>query len=120
MTAAAAHTGPPIARIAAGLRDLVNSTGLVGGPVADDGWLTIGEVVARIRAAGYPDSESTVRRMVDDGELGEVYRSRGGHRNVKPAGVEALICRRRSQQPPAGDGDQDHEHEHPAGPAGTT
>jgi len=54
----------------------------------DDGWLTIGEVLARVRAAGYPESESTIRRMADDGELGEVHRSRGGRRHVRAEAVD--------------------------------
>lgn len=55
---------------------------------SNDSWLTIGQVLTRVRAAGYPESESTLRRMADDGELGEVYRSRGGRRHVRAEAVD--------------------------------
>jgi excisionase family DNA binding protein len=66
-------------------------------------WLTLGEVLARLREAGYSDSESTVRRMVDDGEL-ESYRQPGGssgrgHRRIKSESVDALIRRRQRGDP---------------------
>lgn len=67
-----------------------------GTVVGDGTWLRMAEVVARLRAAGYQDSESTVRRMIDAGEL-RVYRSRlGGHRRILAASVDALIEQRRS------------------------
>jgi 8-oxo-dGTP pyrophosphatase MutT (NUDIX family) len=77
---------------------LVNSTGL-GGLVAGDGtWLTLGEVIARYRAAGFHDAESTIRREIDDlvgtGALAS-YRTRGKHRRVEAAGVDRLITDRR-------------------------
>jgi excisionase family DNA binding protein len=62
--------------------------------VADDEWLTIGAVVARIRAAGYPDSQSTVRRLIDDGAL-ESYRTARGHRRIRATSVDALIADRK-------------------------
>ncbi|MEU1240016.1 NUDIX hydrolase [Micromonospora parva] len=79
------------------LRDLVNSTGL-GGLVAGDGtWLTLGEVIARFRAAGFSDSESTIRREVDDlvaaGTL-DSYLTRGRHRRVSAAGIATHLLSR--------------------------
>ena len=71
-----------------------------GVTVADDAtWLSLGEVVARFRAAGYSDSESTIRRLIDDGEI-ESYRveRRGGgrgHRRMRAASVDTLLDRRR-------------------------
>ncbi|GAA2516425.1 hypothetical protein [Winogradskya humida] len=64
----------------------------------DETWLSLGEVIARFRAAGFPDSESTIRRLIDDGEI-ESYRSeraggRRGHRRMKAASVDALFARR--------------------------
>lgn len=56
-------------------------------------WLAIGEVIARLRAAGFTESESTVRRMIDDGEL-SAYRTRRGHRRIDAGSVDALIARR--------------------------
>ena len=70
--------------------------------MADDAtWLSLGEVVARFRTAGYSDSESTIRRMIDDGEI-ESYRSERrdgvrGHRRMKASSVEALLERRRGE-----------------------
>lgn len=66
--------------------------------MAGDGtWLTIGEVIARFRAAGLPDSESTIRREVDDavaaGRL-DYYRTRGGHRRVRAIGIDKLLVER--------------------------
>ena len=66
--------------------------------VADPTWLTLGEVIQRFRAAGFPDSESTIRRMIDDGEI-ESYRPerRGGglgHRRMRASSVDALLERR--------------------------
>ncbi len=67
--------------------------------VGDGTWLTMGEVMARIRAAGLPDSADTIRRMVDAGQL-KAYRQRDGrgHRRISAASVDELI-RRRTQQP---------------------
>lgn len=64
-------------------------------------WLTIGEVLARLRGAGYTESESTVRRMLDSGELGAEgaawYRTeRGGHRRIAVTAVDRLIARRKA------------------------
>ena len=68
--------------------------------MADDAtWLSISDVIARFRAAGYSDSESTIRRLIDDGEI-ESYRSerRGGsgrgHRRMKAESVDALLAAR--------------------------
>ncbi|MGC5033101.1 NUDIX hydrolase [Micromonospora sp. DT229] len=71
--------------------------------MAGDGtWLTLGEVIARYRAAGFHDAESTIRREIDDlvtsGSL-DSYRTRGGHRRVAAAGVDRLIARRRGGDP---------------------
>ncbi|MEV7267035.1 NUDIX hydrolase [Micromonospora aurantiaca] len=67
--------------------------------MAGDGtWLTLGEVIARYRAAGFHDAESTIRREIDDlvntGALAS-YRTRGKHRRVEAAGVDRLITDRR-------------------------
>jgi excisionase family DNA binding protein len=64
--------------------------------VVDGTWLTIGEVIAALRAAGYTESESTVRRMIDDGELESYRTERGGHRRVKATAVAGLIEQRRT------------------------
>jgi excisionase family DNA binding protein len=61
--------------------------------VPEKQWLTIGEALARLRAEGFTESESTIRRMVDDGEV-ESYRTRRGHRRVDAASLAALIARR--------------------------
>lgn len=93
-----------------GLRSLGNSQGLLvlieGSDVvdADDAWLTIKEVVARLHAAGYTDSSDTVRRMVDVdafGPQGEAwYRTElGRYRKVSQRAVDALIARRRGSDP---------------------
>ncbi|MET0493341.1 MAG: helix-turn-helix domain-containing protein, partial [Actinoplanes sp.] len=82
-------------------RDLRELTGLTGGSVAGDStWLTLGEVIARLRAAEFTESESTVRRLIDEGEI-ESYRversgGRRGHRRMSAASVDALIKRRQS------------------------
>jgi excisionase family DNA binding protein len=89
---------PPIDQ-RAGLEDLPQLTDLTGGDVPGDStWLTFGETLARLRAAGFTESESTVRRMIDDGEI-ESYRTergpnRRGHRRIKAESVDALIRRR--------------------------
>ena len=65
--------------------------------VGDGTWLTIGEVLAKLRAAGYTDSESTVRRMIDDGLLASHRTMRGGHRRVKASSVDELIAARKAE-----------------------
>lgn len=74
--------------------------------MAEPDWLTVHEVVERLRAAGYRDSAMTVRRMVDDGEFGQQgkdwYRTeRGKYRMVAVAAVQALVTRRRAQGTPS-------------------
>lgn len=69
---------------------------------AEPDWLTVHEVVERLREAGYRDSAMTVRRMVDDGEFGQQgkdwYRTeRGKYRMVAVTAVQALVSRRRDQ-----------------------
>lgn len=63
--------------------------------VGDGTWLSTGEVVDRYRVAGYADSESTIRRELDDaiarGEI-EVYRTRGQYRRVRASDVRAFIA----------------------------
>ena len=80
------------------LTDLVQLADLTGGRVADETWLTIGEVLTRLRAAGFTESESTVRRMIDDGEVKSYRTKRGGHRRIDAASLAALIRRRNGQQ----------------------
>lgn len=62
--------------------------------VGDGTWLSTGEVVQLYRAAGYADSESTIRRELDDaiarGEV-EVYRTRGQYRRVRASDARALV-----------------------------
>lgn len=62
--------------------------------VGDGKYLRISEVIARLREAGFPESESTVRRMIDLGEL-EAYRGGrpGSHRRVTAESVEAWIAK---------------------------
>jgi hypothetical protein len=69
-------------------------------------WLTINQVVERLRAAGYDDTGATIRRMVDAGDFGKEgegwYRTeRGKYRMVAPAVVDALIARRRGHSTPS-------------------
>ena len=62
--------------------------------VGDGRWLSTGEVVDRLRAAGYNESEQTVRRLIDAGWL-ESYRTEGGgHRRVSAKSVDGLIAAR--------------------------
>lgn len=71
--------------------------------IADGTWLSIGEVVARYRAAGYPDHVQTIRREIDAAiSAGEVehYRTRGRFRRVRAADVDALIAVRRMEPGP--------------------
>ena len=92
--------------------------------VGDGTWLTIGEVIARLRAAGFTESESTVRRMIDDGVLVSRRTERGGHRRVTAASAGELI--RRWSQPdgelppdqPSDDGHDDDGGQDHTGPAG--
>lgn len=63
-------------------------------------WLTVTEVQARLKAAGYPDSLATIRRAVDAGKYGPQgdawYKTEGGsYRMVSTEAVDALIARRR-------------------------
>lgn len=72
--------------------------------MAGDGtWLTLGEVIARFRAAGFSDSESTIRREVDDlvaaGTL-DSYLTRGRHRRVSAAGIGEHLVRRKNPGSP--------------------
>lgn len=78
-----------------------------------ENWLSLGEVVARYRTAGYEESEQTIRREIDDAcEAGEVqwYRTRSrlsvrpGHRRVLASDVEALIAVK--NMPPGTDRDE--------------
>lgn len=68
--------------------------------MAGDGtWLTIGEFLARLRDAGYTESESTIRRIIDDGEVESYRTNRGRHRRIKAASAEAFIARRNNPTP---------------------
>lgn len=71
--------------------------------MADKPWLTIREIVERLRDAGYTDSSDTVRRAIDAGRYGtqgtDWYRTDGGYRMVRPDAVEANIQRRREPAP---------------------
>lgn len=59
-----------------------------------DEWLAFGDVVGRLKAAGFAESPSTIRRMIDDGELVSYRARKGGHRRVSASSVAALIARR--------------------------
>jgi hypothetical protein len=67
----------------------------------DKRWLTLADVVARLREAGYDDSRDTVRRAIDAGQYGvegaDWYRTESGYRKVMPAAVDRLIARRKRQ-----------------------
>lgn len=82
-----------------GLPGLVNSTDPLGGVVAvvgDGTWLKLSEVIAKFRAAGFADSESTIRRMMDDGVFGPLDVTHGRHRRARAAKVEEYLKRRGS------------------------
>ncbi|WKU03771.1 excisionase family DNA-binding protein [Micromonospora sp. HUAS LYJ1] len=55
-------------------------------------------MLARLRAAGFSESESTVRRMIDEGVLDSYRTERGGHRRIKAESVTALIQKRSAGQ----------------------
>ncbi|MFI2577674.1 hypothetical protein ACH5AJ_36375 [Streptomyces rochei] len=66
-------------------------------------WLTVQQVTDAVRAAGYPDSAATLRRMIDGGDFGEQgtswYRTeRGGYRMVRRSAVEQFLQRRAEGQ----------------------
>lgn len=63
-----------------------------GGP-----WLTVNETVERFRAAGYPDSPQTIRRLVDEGKLVSYRTEEGGHRRVSAASVDDFLRARRER-----------------------
>ncbi|MEU4640804.1 NUDIX hydrolase [Micromonospora sp. NPDC023814] len=77
---------------------MVNSTGLGGLVVGDGRWLTLGEVIANFRAEGFSDSESTIRREVDDliaaGKL-DSYLTRGRHRRISASGIRGYLQTRK-------------------------
>ena len=84
------------------MRPLVNLQDLetLGDHVSESGYLTISQVRDRLLAAGYQDSGQTIRRLLDDGKLGDEgvdwYRTeRGGYRMVSPAAVDRLIASRK-------------------------
>lgn len=61
----------------------------------DETWLSLGEVIRRFREFGFEDSESTIRRLIDDGVI-ESYRvaksgGRRGHRRMLATSVEAHL-----------------------------
>lgn len=68
--------------------------------MGDAPYLRIAEVRARLAAAGYPDSDDTIRRAVDRGTYGvqgqDWYRSESGYRYVSSSAVDAVIARRRA------------------------
>ncbi|GAB7041117.1 MULTISPECIES: hypothetical protein [Catenuloplanes] len=66
-----------------------------------DRWLKIKEVAAAWAAAGLPGGEQTIRRMIDDGDFGEVHRTRGRYRLVRASAVAARI---RQESPEADTG----------------
>jgi excisionase family DNA binding protein len=81
------------------LAELVGLAGLAGGLVVDgEEYLTIGEVLVRLHAAGFRDKESTLRRLIDAGELDSYRDGPRRRRRVSSASVDALIARRRSPE----------------------
>lgn len=62
--------------------------------VGDGTWLKLSEVIARFRDAGLADSESTIRRMMDDGVFGPLDVTHGRHRRARAAKVEAYLTER--------------------------
>ncbi|MGK5737296.1 hypothetical protein [Micromonospora sp. URMC 103] len=70
--------------------------------MAESGYLTIKQVRDRLVAAGYSDSDQTIRRLLADGKLGKEgidwYRTeRGRYRMVSADAVDRLIAQRRQQ-----------------------
>lgn len=68
---------------------------------AKPGYLTVNQVRTRLLDAGYTDSGSTIRRLLDEGAFGpegeDWYRTeRGGYRMISAAAVDRLIGRRKS------------------------
>lgn len=65
-----------------------------------DPHLTLKEMRAAFVAAGYADSEATIRRMIDSGDFGAQgdtwYRTRGGQRRVRESAVRAVLAERAS------------------------
>lgn len=60
-------------------------------------WLTVNETVERFRAAGYPDSPQTIRRLVDEGKLAAYRTEDGGHRRVSAESVDQFLRARRER-----------------------
>lgn len=61
-------------------------------------WLSMGEIMARVKAAGLPDSESTIRRTVDklagDNTFTSYRTDIGGYRRIKAVDIDAWIAGR--------------------------
>jgi hypothetical protein len=55
------------------------------------------EAVARLRAAGHPDSESLVRELADSGVLRSYKTPKGGHRRISVASLNELIDKRSAE-----------------------
>lgn len=68
--------------------------------VGDGTWLKLSEVIARFRAEGLADSESTIRRMMDQEVFGPLDVTHGGHRRAKSASVESYLRGRRGDADP--------------------
>lgn len=62
--------------------------------VRGDGWLQVGEVVDAFREAGWGDSASTIRRLIDKGHFGETWVSESGYRHVSAASVALFLSKR--------------------------
>jgi excisionase family DNA binding protein len=75
--------------------------------VGDHTYLTVAEVCARLREAGYDDSPQTVRRLLTAGHLTGRRTEIGGHRRIEAASVDALIAKRRAESEPLGNVDAD-------------
>lgn len=63
--------------------------------VGDGTWLKLSEVIARFRTAGLADSESTIRRMMDQGVFGDLDVTHGRHRRARTSNVESYLRSRR-------------------------
>lgn len=72
-----------------------------------DQYIRISEAVAQLRAAGYDDSEWTVRRMADAGVLRSYKLQPSGHRRISVASIKELIAGRSNESSGGADGEED-------------
>lgn len=58
--------------------------------VGDGTYLTVGEAMDRLKAAGCPASDSTVRAYIERDQLRAWYTG-GGHARIEPDSVDELV-----------------------------